>query len=262
MDTKEVYYRDCLKAELDRRLRHNPRYSMRSFARAIEMDVGALSRVLAKKQTISLKTARKVADRLNLNPSEKEYFLLSVVEDRKSESVSKVVRSEGRAMQPNPLDHEIFRVLSELHHFAILVLTTTDDFQSDPRWIAKRVGISVMEAKLAIERLTNVGLLVEEEGVLKKSEGNLTTADKSVTSPALRKHQKDVLGQAIKSLDNDPIEERSMSGVTMAIDPARIEFAKKMIQEFIHNLATFLEDGDKKEVYQLSISLFPLRFHI
>lgn len=260
MEVKGVYYRDCLKAELDRRVQNNPRYSMRSFARALEMDVAALSRVLAYKQSVSPKTASRLAQKLNLNPSEKDFFLNSVLEDQKMRSLYKSPEKSGASSMPSALDHDIFRVLSELHHFSILMLSTTDDFQSDPRWIAKRIGISVIEVKMAIERLIKVGLMVEEDGQWKKSDGHLTTADKTVTTPALRKHQRDVLAQAMLSLENDPIEIRNMAGVTMAIDPEKIDLAKKMIQEFIHNLATFLEGGKKKEVYQLSISLFPLKF--
>jgi len=31
-----------------------------------------------------------------------------------------------------------------------------------------------------------------------------------------------------------------------------------MIQDFMSNLAGYLEQGEKKEVYQLSVGLFPL----
>ena len=71
--------------------------------------------------------------------------------------------------------------------------------------------------------------------------------------------QKNLRKKAIKSLENDPIHTRSMTSMTMAIDPKKIKQAKELIDEFEINLSEFLEHGKKKEVYQLCISLFPLK---
>ena len=50
-----------------------------------------------------------------------------------------------------------------------------------------------------------------------------------------------------------------MTSVTMSIDPEKLEQARNLIQEFQERLDNFLESGEKKEVYQLTISLFPLQ---
>ena len=60
-------------------------------------------------------------------------------------------------------------------------------------------------------------------------------------------------------MENDPIEIRNHSSMTMAIDPAKIDEAKKMIEEFTHRLTEFLESGKRLQVYELNIGLFPLQ---
>ena len=59
-------------------------------------------------------------------------------------------------------------------------------------------------------------------------------------------------------MENDPVTQRNFQATTIAIDTEKMEFAKKMIQDFMSNLAGYLEKGEKKEVYQLSVGLFPL----
>jgi hypothetical protein len=67
------------------------------------------------------------------------------------------------------------------------------------------------------------------------------------------------LEKAVISVEEDPIEARSMTGMTMAIDPAKLPEAKQMITEFNRGLCKFLESGPRKQVYQLGVCLYPLQ---
>ena len=46
-----------------------------------------------------------------------------------------------------------FSVISEWYHYAILELTYVSGFKADYKWIARKLSITVEEAKVAIERL-------------------------------------------------------------------------------------------------------------
>jgi hypothetical protein len=46
--------------------------------------------------------------------------------------------------------------------------------------------------------------------------------------------------------------------MTMAIDPSKLPHARKRILEFMEALSDELELGDRTQVYQLGIQLFPL----
>ncbi|MFZ8933207.1 MAG: hypothetical protein ACO2ZP_04845, partial [Bacteriovoracaceae bacterium] len=70
------------RSELDRRVKRNPRYSLRAFSKFLGVDVGALSRLLANKQTITIRTANKICQNMGLNEEETKTFLDSVTKDR------------------------------------------------------------------------------------------------------------------------------------------------------------------------------------
>lgn len=175
----------------------------------------------------------------------------------------KVLAKETKATQASKkadfLDHELFTIISDWQHYAIMMLLETEGAQSKPRWIAKQLGITPIEASLSFKRMVNLGLLKRKKNSWTIDSSYLTTADKNKTTPALRKHQRQMLEKALFSLDNDSIEDRSITSLTMAVDPSRIAPARKMIEDFSRELCDFLEGGHRTQVYQLGINLFPLQ---
>ena len=77
------FYRIYLKTELDRRLKSNPRYSLRAFAKSMKIDHGYLSKVLSGKILMTVETAEAIAKNLKLNEELRRKFLLSVAEEQK-----------------------------------------------------------------------------------------------------------------------------------------------------------------------------------
>lgn len=255
-------YRQIIASHLASRIESNKRYSMRAFAKSLRVPVSALSEILNSKRVPSFKLASKIALGLNLPPDEQNLFMSSVAQTHRAQPnrqrIGKGFSVEGAGPAPRDLSLDQFRVMSEWYHYAILFLTEVDDFKNDVAWIAKKLGLSQSEAKLAIDRLLSLGMLTIKRGRLQATQKSFTTADKHITTPALRRHIKQILEKAAYSLENDPIENRSMTGMTFAIDPERMPKAKVMIEQFTQKLARYLEGGKKKKVYEISINLFPL----
>lgn len=254
-----MFYRQYLKGELTRRVQENPRYSLRAFSRALAVDVSQLSRALSGKGGLSLRNALRISSRLTLSPEEKAKFLESIVQERQKEAFNKLSVQNNETPKKLSLEADLFDFMSNWYYPAILELTRIEGFRSDPVWIAKSLGIATVQSRWALEQLVRLGLLVREGKTLRKSTPHMDTADKSVTTPALRKLQKQVLQKAMHSLENDPIEERSVSSMTMAIDPKKLQIAKKLIEDFTDQLCNVLESGNRKRVYQFSVALFPLQ---
>lgn len=249
-------YKQVLQDELVRRCKQNPRYSLRAFSRALEVDIGVLSRVLAGKRTLSYGVADRITNALGLSPIERRYFIDSIAEEQKNKKIETPL--ESTTVKFEEVESDIFQIIGDWYHYAILELTTTVGFKNDVKWIAKKFGLSNLQVRLALERLQRVGLLKSVDGRLEKATVHFTTNNKHQTSGALRSHQKQMLSRAFASLDGRSLKERDMTGMTMAIDPAKLPIAKEMIQEFSKRLCSFLESGKKKNVYQVQISLFPL----
>lgn len=71
---KNSDFRQYLEDELARRSQNYPRYSLRAFARHLEVDSSFLSKILNGKRTVTLRTIRMFGERLNLTPDELKRF--------------------------------------------------------------------------------------------------------------------------------------------------------------------------------------------
>ena len=249
------FHRELLSKELASRIARNNLYSLRAFAKSLEVDPAVISRVLSGARSLSTPVAERISIRLNLKPEKREQFIKSAVTARTG--TKKQIALPAKSF--DEIDIETFRVISDWYHYAILELTFVKEIQNNPRWIGKVLGISVIQAKLAVHRLLHLGLLEIKNGKLTKTKINITTSNKTVTTPALRQYQKQILEKALHSLENDPIGVRNMTGMTMAISPEKLPEAKVYIEEFMKNMCTLLETGSNRQVYQLGINLYPLQ---
>jgi uncharacterized protein (TIGR02147 family) len=263
------FYHDCLRDELVKRVNRNPRYSLRSFATALGINVSALSLILAGKRSVSIKVIERIFRALELSETEQKKFLESVLAEKQTQGLKRISPSLktklSRAKSYPTIDVnrgvgvDEFRVIADWYHYAILELTESKSFRADPKWIARVLQINEWEAKLALERLLKLELLEEHAGSLRKTNIKIDTKDKTKTSLFHRKRQKQILEKSAQSLEQDPIESRNHSSLTFCIDPSRLEEAKKRIQKFTWELAEFLRDGEQKLVYEMNIGLFPLQ---
>lgn len=252
-----------LREELARRTRANSRYSLRSFAKQLEIDASFLSKILSHQRPLSPNNAVKILERIQIDAREKTLFWQSYVRER--EETYGQFDSDANALVGTPaqkheqyLDSDAFKIIAEPHHYAIVELTRIKSFQNNAQWIASVLGISETEVKESIERLILVGLLQKQGSKLIRTPGRHTTADKTITDSALRYHQRKIIEQSIKALDQVSIEKRNQTSMTIAINPKKIPVAKKMMQDFLNQLSDVLESGSVEEVYQISFSLFPV----
>jgi uncharacterized protein (TIGR02147 family) len=259
---QEPFFKSSLRASLADRCRRNPGYSLRAFARALKLDAAALSRVLNSKMAPSMSMVEKILAHIDLNPHDRERFVQSALQASLSKNGNKkvgaVLNGEAQNIEARQIDAECFTAISEWYHTAILELTFAQDFQPDANWIARRLRISPVESKLALERLQLLGLLQKKNSKLLKTDRFVTTADKNITSSAHRRRQKQVLEKSILALEEMDISERNHSAVTMAIDMQHLPEAKKLISDFNKKMCALLARGNRKRVYELQVSLFPL----
>jgi uncharacterized protein (TIGR02147 family) len=258
-----AYYITCLEEEFARRCERNPRYSLRAFARALGVSDGALSEIFHGKRIPRPSTLQRIFMKLALTPEDQRRFTASIGDIQRSRGLQRISPVFRFAPEQVPAVRdwslEMFRVISDWYHLAIVELTYVEGFRPEPAWIAGQLGISIPETRQAIRRLLELGILEERDGALRKSDEQTTTADKHLTTPALRRYQRQVLEKARDSLENDPIDRRSMTGMTFAIDPALLPEAKRKIEKFTQELTRFLESKSRRRVYQMAIALYPLQ---
>jgi len=256
-------YRSYLKSLLETKAKTNPAFSLRSFARLIGISPGHLSRVLKGEKKLSLEAAARLSSALRHSESEAAYFrdlvILAATSSplARQETLERLERSSSnqRALS---LELEHFKVISDWYHFGILNLLNTVRAKSDDRWIARRLGISVAEAKAGLQRLENLGLIEVTAGKYKVVQGpGLTTPD-DIASAALRKFHKQMLKKAEDALNDQNLTEREFNALTVAFDPTQTPKAKRLIREFMDRMNIELEQKPGAEVYQLNVQFFRL----
>ena len=252
--TVKEEFREYLKKEFIKKCQTNPKYSLRTFARKLNISHATLSHLLRGKRPLTAQTILYLAKALELQPKQLAQFHIPSGNAHHNNRVR-----ENLTFKEIELD--TFEAISDWYHDAILELTKVKQFKSDPAWIAKALGISKREVSAAIKRLERLKLLkiTEDEKWLDQSQFN-TTIKNDFTTVALRKLQRQVLEKALLALEEVPYEKRDQSSVTLSIDAQDFPKAKRMIKDFRRKLCDNLKrkDSPPTQVYQLGISFYPI----
>lgn len=230
-------------------------YSLRSFAQSLGMDPSLLSKILSGKRSVSSKLYRKLTEKLSLSPSQVRGFAREMGEKRiySFSNVSSLVKDYQQVTADQ------FHLISDWYHYALYELVRVKGFKSNVAWIAKALGISRIEAKVALQRLERLGLIKKnKKSDWKQLSGSITNIKTEFTASALRKLQKQILSMAITALEEVPIQYRDQTSMTMAVDEKLLPEAKRRIAAFRRELSDFLQkSGQMNRVYHLSVSLYP-----
>lgn len=250
---------EFLTRELDRRVRVNPRYSQRGFARALGLSPGELSEVLRAKRKLGLKAALKISRAMGLNPAETKHLLhLAQLEKSKDWNIETRLTAEPVPMQASEMETDVVHLLSEWHHFALLTLLDTSDFRWNSIWIAKRLGLTRTQAKAAMDRLLRLGLIRKNQAGRFVGTNEMLFSTAGVPSESIRSYHKQLLTKAIDALEFQPVQERDISGISFACDPNDLESIRREISEFQDKLIARYRKGKLTEVYHLETALFRL----
>ncbi len=253
---EQLAIQNLLQARLGEMKRKNPSYSVRAFAKKVGLNSGALSAILNGKRNVSEILARRIAERLMLDPQERaELFSLFPEKRRYQKEGMKTDSVDPTYLQ---LSAAQYRVVGEWQHFAILTLLEVQDFDSSAEWIAKRLNLSVTKTEQSIARMISIGMLERnEDGKLIKAPQKFRTTD-DVVDTSIRRSHEETLELAKESLSRDSIDERDFTHISLAIDPKNMSMAKELIRKFQDEFATLVESGNQAEVYRLSMQFFPL----
>lgn len=246
-------FKSLLQEELLKRCRKNPSYSLRSFAKHLGVSHSALTEMMNGKRSITKKSVEKVGLILGLAINEIEKYQMISTTPQSGETKNQ------SAYQQLTIDQ--FTIMSDWYHYAILELIKIKNFPHATNDFARALGITKSEANIAIERLLRMGLLEKDENdrFFEINNGFATNISGNLTSIGSKKLQQKILEQSIDALMSLPIEVRNHTSMTMAIDPKLLPEAIERIKKFRRELSEFLETaGTPTEVYQLSLSLFPV----
>ncbi len=158
----------------------------------------------------------------------------------------------------NSLSLDEYHLISQWYHFAIMELTLVKGFKRSPEWIAERLGIRADQAETAIERMLRVGILIEEGGRLKPAL-DYVLLPKGAPDEITRNAHREILGRALKAVDEQSNDERDVSTVIFRMKKSDFELAATKMKKARRKLTQTLEaTSEPDSVYALSMQLFRL----
>lgn len=131
-----------------------------------------------------------------------------------------------------------------------------------PAKMAEQVLFDADTAKVkkSLKLLQKTGLLEKgEQGEFKQGNKSITTGSLEVASLAIREMHRQMGELAVQSLDQVPVDERDISGLTIGISEDAFAKIAKEIADFRRRVSSIvMEDSGNERVYRLNVQLFPL----
>lgn len=252
---------DFIKNEFTNRVTKNSKYSMRAFARDLDISPATLTNILKKQSGLSVQQAESIAQKLNLVLEEKDFFHTLNEKDfarsktNRSSADARLYRYETRY---NTLTSDTFILIKEWYHLAIMELTKVEGFSEEAEWIAGKLHITVTEAQAAMERLIRLEILERVEGRLQPSKDYLIILSKP-DSEAVKSFQVTILEKLMASLDNQPRTNRDIASIVMSFNKDQLEEVKEDIKNFRRDLSLKLQlNPHHDSVYCLTTAFFQL----
>jgi uncharacterized protein (TIGR02147 family) len=258
-------YRSYLRRELVERIQRNPCYSLRSMARDIGIAGSSLSEAMNGKANISQTLARKIALRLGLNSDETEYFCLlvqyeSVKDPMIRASLQERIRCTGKSThRAHDLSIDLFKMISDWYHSPILVMTGNRNFRFEPKEISRRLGITELEARTAIDRLLRLELIEEDgQGGFRRVHDRVTTQSPEA-SRALQHFYAGMLEKAKEALGSQTPKQRISGFETVELDEELLPEAAGIAERFFSEMVQLADRSKKrKHIYHVLLHVFNL----
>ena len=231
-----------------------PGFSLRSFAKHLDLSSALLSEVMSGKRKITRNLAFKFCQVLSLDPQTSKQILDTY-------PAKQVRKKRGPNLEIQnfvQLSSDQFKIVAEWYCYAILSLAEIKGFKSDVTWIANRLGIMEREAKSGLESLVRLGLLISDENGNLKASGQQLITTNDIPDSSIKKNHRQGMELAIKALHDLDTDSREFQAFTVVSDPKKLKEAKEKIRRMKLELVRFLESGEKKEVYRINLQLFPV----
>lgn len=205
-----------------------------------------------RKRSLTTQSAALIADKMNLSINERSLFFESLKTKPKIDSIQIKNYNDNFIV-----DNSQFKIIAEWEHYAVLTLFDLTQFNPTIENISHKLNLEIGRVQEVIENLKQGDLIIETDGVFSKAYPNVRTTE-NIRSVALRESHEENLTLAARKINEIKMEFRDFSSMMMAIDTNKMSEAKTIIREFRLKMEKLMENGNKKEIYQLAIQLYPL----
>lgn len=255
MQVNEALHIQILRNDYEVKRKRNAAFSIRSYARFLDIEASSLLSILKGKRKIPKSKIENIAERLGLTAKQKKLFVRS-----NSLDSDEALKAEPQSNDERFLlkDEAYFSVVAEWEHYAILSLIEVKDFKPDVKWIAGRLGLDVGRAQHCLNNLFAAELIKMNGKKLELTHNNGVFTDGSLMLKAIEKSTVEDIEQSLTKFTEVDRAERDFSSGTMTVNMKDMAELKKIIRDFRKKLISFAEFEEGEEVYKLNVQFFPV----
>lgn len=254
------HYRDYILKELERRQRKNPSYSLRAFARDLEVPCSRLSEIINNKVGLSESRAVNLATKLNLSPSERDFFVdLALAEHARSAVLREMAQKRVQVRQEafEKIGEDEFAVISDWHYTAILQLLHLDSFETSVENIASRLGLSTDTVEKSLERLETLKMVSKSDDGKWISVSQKYSSSYGASSEAARNFYSQMQNKATEAMCTSNRKRWDMGCTVVATDSSKAKEISEKIRKFRLEIMQELQTSNNKDtLFALSTSFF------
>jgi uncharacterized protein (TIGR02147 family) len=256
-----LYLRDFYEYTKERK----PYFSFRFISARLGINPGFIFRLMSGKTHIGPQKIGTVADLLELQGKQREYFieLVHLGKAKRDEEIQESIKKlrSIRGIHFTTIVDDQMEFFSKWHHMAMRSLLSIYPFDGKNY---RRLGamlippLSADEARESVNLLSKLGLVyVDTDGIYKVIDAFVSTKEKW-TSTVIHAYQKTSIELSLKALDDLPKNVRDISTVTFTCPKSLLETLRERLQEIRQELLTLSKDCSNEDcVMQLNLQLFP-----
>ncbi len=253
--------REYLKFEHELRRARRPSYSMRAFARDLEVSPSSLNDFLKGRVGMSADRIERIAIALRWSDRRKDHFqdlIAAKYEKDVGAKLSAQTRIRSRLKDGTfGLSVEAFRAISDWHHLVILEICDCRD-QLDTAGIAHELSLDVPTIQKAVKRLISLGLLEKTARGLKPIESTSHFGD-DAPSDAIVSFHCQVMQLAQKALQEKSPSEREALSIIFSINAGDLDKMNAEIKKSVMAIINrYAQHEIKNHIHAVGLQMFPI----
>lgn len=250
-----------LQNELMERLKRRPHYSLRAFARDLEVSVSALSGFLNHQTQFSSQRIQDFSKKLKL-PAEHSEHWLDLIDWKfsKSQAIRKKanLRIQDRIKASKKyIDLDSFQFMAKWEAFALLELLSFERKHSEDELI-EYLGLKKSQLQSLLKTLLRLNLIYWHEDHWKPVEEDSFVGN-DVPSKAVRNFHGQILKKAMKALEEQGLQKREFRSTVFSFKKKDLPQLKRDLNRFwMDQIGKYATPGKNDAVYCFSMQLFDL----
>jgi len=238
-------YRDFIRDSLEEKKSKNKHYSLRAFAKKLQISPGHLSLILTAKKNISELHAKILSQTLKLSGEEEIFFFLMIQCDQSDSSIRKTIEKKLNVERSKKVikQKKVEGLSLRIKWTHLLIIVIVGHFKSLTKaaaFLEKHFQLETDLINKFIGELIQHGFLVHENGIHKSTSKRIVFSSEN-SNEILKSLHLDYLKVSIDQLYSKTPEDRFSVTEFLTIPKSMFPEVKKITNDYLDELTTIAE---------------------